>query len=378
MVRRPSSGRAPGAPTARAARPDTHADDGGHEQQHQHGHVEDDDTQQQEQHSGGGFCSAEFPSGLTGDTAELDVRLGELARAGERGREGRREGRREERREGRREGPALGMPGPGPPPAHHAPRPPREGSSRPQHPCPAASRAEHLLLLEENKRYERRTSKSSREGGFFQSAKQRLQRASTHPGAPGAAQLAEGGQERESERSPGGVEVGARGKGLGLCERPGDTSGVPGGRARDGEPGPQTAPRFVRLRVSTQVWPARGSRPDPTTAWQRHPRPRREGAEPREEERTTRENCWGRCLLPSPGAGRANALRALAGGEQVSVRRRGGGNGVSPPINKCSSTEPAGPLLSATVWSSPHTSHPGSDLREDPHVAKTELRLENC
>ena len=76
VVRRPSSGRAPGAPTARATRPDTHADDGGHEQQHQHGHVEDDDTQQQEQHSGGGFCSAEFPSALTGDTAELDVRSG--------------------------------------------------------------------------------------------------------------------------------------------------------------------------------------------------------------------------------------------------------------------------------------------------------------
>lgn len=236
MVRRPSSGWAPGAPPrARTARPDTHADDGGHEQQHQHGHVEDDDTQQQEQHSGGGFCSAEFPSGLTGDTAELDVRSGELARAGERGREG--------RREGRREGPALGMPGLGSPPAHPAPRPPREGSSRPQHPRPAVRRAEHLLLLEQNKRYARRTSKSPREGRFFQSAKQRLQRVSTHPGALGAAQLVEGGQIRESQRSPGGVEVGARARGLGLCERPRDTSGVLGGRARGGEPGPQTPER---------------------------------------------------------------------------------------------------------------------------------------
>ncbi|CAI9163092.1 unnamed protein product [Rangifer tarandus platyrhynchus] len=107
------------------------------------------------------------------------------------------------------------MPGLGSPPAHPAPRPPREGSSRPQHPRPAVRRAEHLLLLEQNKRYARRTSKSPREGRFFQSAKQRLQRVSTHPGALGAAQLVEGGQIRESQRSPGGVEVGARARGLG-------------------------------------------------------------------------------------------------------------------------------------------------------------------
>nr|CAI9701086.1 unnamed protein product [Rangifer tarandus platyrhynchus] len=104
------------------------------------------------------------------------------------------------------------MPGLGSPPAHPAPRPPREGSSRPQHPRPAVRRAEHLLLLEQNKRYARRTSKSPREGRFFQSAKQRLQRVSTHPGALGAAQLVEGGQIRESQRSPGGVEAQSRGK----------------------------------------------------------------------------------------------------------------------------------------------------------------------
>lgn len=54
------------------------ADDGGHEQQHQHGHVEDDDTQQQEQHSGGGFCSAEFPSGGPKDSCP---RSSEILRA---------------------------------------------------------------------------------------------------------------------------------------------------------------------------------------------------------------------------------------------------------------------------------------------------------
>lgn len=40
--------------------PDTHTDDRGDEQQHQHCDVEDNDTQQQEEHSGGKFCSAEF------------------------------------------------------------------------------------------------------------------------------------------------------------------------------------------------------------------------------------------------------------------------------------------------------------------------------
>lgn len=200
--------------------------------------MEDDDPQQQEQHSGGGFCSAEFPSGLTGDTAELDVRSGELARAASEG------GREEGRGGGRRGGRVLRSECPGL--ARRPPTPPRGCRERAavDRSIPAPQSAgPNILLLEQNKRYARRTSKSPREGRFFQSAKQRLQRASTHPGATGTAQLVEGGQISESKRSPGGVEVGARGRALGLFERPRDTSGVLGGRARGGEPGPQTPER---------------------------------------------------------------------------------------------------------------------------------------
>lgn len=54
----------------------------------------------------------------------------------------------------------------------------------------------------------------------------------------------------------------------------------------------------------------------------------------------------------------------------MSVRRKGGEARGEPPRNKCSRTEPAGSLLSAAVRSSPHTSHPASDLRDDPPVCE--------
>lgn len=73
------------------------ADDGGDEQEHQHGDVEDDDAQQQEEHSGGRLCSAEVLP--CGDSACRE-------RAGA-GREAEPTGRIEQGREERAEGGSL-------------------------------------------------------------------------------------------------------------------------------------------------------------------------------------------------------------------------------------------------------------------------------
>ena len=66
----------PPRPPARLE-PDTHADDRGDKQQHQHRDVEDDDPEQQEKHPGK-FCSAEFLPGRR-ERAELDRGPSELA-----------------------------------------------------------------------------------------------------------------------------------------------------------------------------------------------------------------------------------------------------------------------------------------------------------
>lgn len=68
--------------------------------------------------------------------------------------------------------------------------------------------------------------------------------------------------------------------------------------------------------------------------------------------------------LSSPGAGQADALRALAGQEQSSRAKERAG------VNKRNLLEPAGPVFYPPQLILTHLL-PGSDLREDPHVAKT-------
>lgn len=259
-----SPGRPSRPPPARCP-PETHADDRGDEQQHKHRDVEDDDTEQQEKHSGGEFCSAEsLPGRREGRTGREAERTGLPERA------------REERKEGgkkgggtRREGPALGRPGPGAAPA----RPPRPATAeRGQQPTAASSphspssppATEHLLL-EQNKWYARRTSKSPREARFFQSAKQRPQRASTHLGVPGAAQRGEGGRRARGRVSPWGGAVGERKGPRFLREARGHQrrAGRESARREAGFPDPRALRIPLGSQVSTQFLPRRGAVPAP-------------------------------------------------------------------------------------------------------------------
>ena len=204
---------------------------------------------------------------LAGERAELDVRPSEPACASERARQERKEGGKEGGT--RREGPALGRPGPGAAPG----RPPRPATAeRGQQPTAASPprspssppATELLLLLEQNKWYARRTSKSPREARFFQSAKQRPQRASAHLGAPGAAQRGEGGRRARARVPPwgaGGERKGPRflREARGRQRRAGRESA----RREAGFPDPRTLRIPLDSQVSTQFLPRRGAGPAP-------------------------------------------------------------------------------------------------------------------